>query len=323
MVSNAMNSAQVFLRYGFKLRHVHLLIALENTRSITGAAESLGISQVGASKGLAQIEAGIGAKLFERRRGGLEPTETALRFLDASRKILSEIKSLEEEFTMLTKGFKGRVRIGIQTLSVQSFLTRVITAFKCSSPLITIELVSGNIIDLMNDLMRADVQFVIGHQNVPALGPGIMGEVIPSEPLVVVAGTAVNKESPTWAELLNYPWCLPPPGTPLRAHFDHVITVHHLSTPPILVETSATLLAEALIQRGGFLAITSSSTAEDWKTRGFVRILPIEVPPMADPVRLIWSERAPLSRSAKLFLACVRRHLKDESLVLQKSTADS
>src|ERR1700722_2729001 len=154
MVSDATNSAQAFLRHGLNLRHVRLIIALENTRSVTGAAENLGISQVGASKGLAQIEASIGAKLFERRRTGLEPTETGLRFLDSSRKILDEIRSLEEEFSMLTTGFKGHVRIGIQTLSVQSFLTRVISAFKRSSPLITLELRGGNIIDLMNDLVR-------------------------------------------------------------------------------------------------------------------------------------------------------------------------
>lgn len=314
MVSEARNPAQAFLRHGIKLRHVRLVIALENTRSITSAAENLGISQVAASKGLAQIEASIGGKLFERRRSGLEPTEAGLRFLDASRKILAEIKSLEEEFSMLSAGFKGHVRIGIQTLSVHPFLTRVISSFKRSSPLITLELRGGNIVDLMNDLMRDEIQFVIGHQNVPALGPGITGEVLPSEPLVVVAGTAVNKKNPTWAELLNYRWCLPPSGTPLRDHFDRVLTTHHLSTPPVLVETSGTFLAEALIQRGGFLAITCQSDGEDWQARGLVNVLPIEVPPMADPVRIIWSERKALSGSARIFLACMRRHIKEEPL---------
>ena len=48
MVSDAESSAQEFRRHEFKLRHVRLVIALENTRSITAAAESLGISQVGA-----------------------------------------------------------------------------------------------------------------------------------------------------------------------------------------------------------------------------------------------------------------------------------
>ena len=313
-MSDTINSAQAFLSQGFKLRHVRLIIALEQTRSVTRAAQNIGISQVGASKALAQIEASLGAKLFERRRTGLEPTETGLRFLDSSRKILGEIKSLEEEFSMLTDGFKGHVRIGIQTLSVQSFLTRVISTFKRSSPLITLELRGGNIVDLMNGLMRDEIQFVIGHQNVPAVGPGITGEVLPSEPLVVVAGTAINKKNLTWADLLNYRWCLPPPGTPLRDHFDHVLTTHHLGTPPILVETSGTLLAEALILRDGFLAITCSSTGEDWRARGFVRILPIEVPPMTDPVRLIWSERKSMSRSARIFLGCVRHCIKDEEL---------
>jgi DNA-binding transcriptional LysR family regulator len=311
-VSHTTSSAQASLSQYLKLRHVRLIIALEQTRSVTRAAENIGISQVGASKALAQIEASIGAKLFERRRTGLEPTETGLRFLDSSRKILGEIKSLEEEFSMLTEGFKGHVRIGIQTLSVQPFLARVISTFKRSSPLITLELRNGNIVDLMNGLMRDEIQFAIGHHNVPAIGPGITGETLPSEPLVVVAGTAIHKKNPSWADLLKYRWCLPPPGTPLRDHFDPVLTTHHLSTPPILVETSGTLLAEALILRDGFLAITSLSTGKDWEARGFVRVLPMEIPPMSDPIRLIWSERKSMSRSARVFLACVRHCIKDE-----------
>src|SRR5262245_14820895 len=87
-VSETTSPAQTFLSQYLKLRHVRLIIAREQTRSVTRAAENIGISQVGASKALAQIEASIGAKLFERRRTGLEPTETGLRFLESSRKIL-------------------------------------------------------------------------------------------------------------------------------------------------------------------------------------------------------------------------------------------
>jgi hypothetical protein len=42
---------------------------------------------------------------------------------------------------------------------------------------------------------------------------------------------------------------------------------------------------------------------------------------MADPVRLIWSERKALSGSARIFLACMRRHIKDESLETAVSAA--
>ena len=79
MASKASSSAELFLHRQLKLRHLRLLLAIESARTITAAAALLGVSQVAASKTLAEIESGLGSRLFERRRSGLIPTELCLR----------------------------------------------------------------------------------------------------------------------------------------------------------------------------------------------------------------------------------------------------
>ena len=314
------SGVQSFLQRSLKLRHLRLLLALEDCGTITAAAGKLGISQVAASKTLAELEAGINTKLFERLRGGMQPTEACLRLLETGRRIVGELKVLGEEFTLLDEGLQGRIRIGVQTQSSQPFLARTIVAFKRSYPHITIEFVHGSMLDLANELARSDLQFVIGQHSLAGFHPSIMSERIPSEPLVIVRGTQAADRSdqdssdPTsWAELMEFPWCLPPPGTPLRVHLDHILATQQLGTPRVLIEMSGTMLAEAIIHLSDFVALMPYSVAHDWAARGLVRVFSIEVPPLPDPINLIWTERAPLTQVAKLFLTFVRKQLAEES----------
>lgn len=295
-----------------KLRHLRLLLALDECRTITGAASILGISQVAASKALAELEAGINSKLFERLRGGLQPTEACERLLESGRRIIGELKVLGEEFMMLDQGLKGRVRIGVQTQTSQPFLARTIVAFKRAYPLITVEFVSASMLELANELARSELQFVIGQHNLAGLHPSLMTQEIPSERIVVVRGTqsvTTQRDVTTLAELMDYPWCLPPRGTPLRLHFDHILASQQLAAPRILVEMSGTMLAEAIIHLSDFVALMPQSVAQEWAARGLVRVFSIEVPPLPDPINLIWSEQSPMPQVAKLFLSFVRKQL--------------
>lgn len=56
------------------LRHVRIVLAVEETRSVTQAAALCHVSQPAVSAAVAQIEAALGTPIFERGRAGLIPT---------------------------------------------------------------------------------------------------------------------------------------------------------------------------------------------------------------------------------------------------------
>jgi DNA-binding transcriptional LysR family regulator len=213
---------------------------------------------------------------------------------------------------MLDQGLKGRVRIGVQTQTSQPFLARITVAFKRAYPLITVEFVSASMLDLANELSRSELQFVIGQHSLAGLHPSLMSQEIPSEPIVVVRGAqsgTTQQDATTLAELMDFPWCLPPRGTPLRLHFDHILASQQLVAPRVLVEMSGTMLAEAIIHLSDFVALMPHSVAQEWAARGLVRVFSVEVPPLPDAINLIWSEQTPMSQVAKLFLTFVRKQL--------------
>lgn len=79
------------------------VLALDRARHFARAAESLGVTQPSLTARLRRIETHLGARLFERGRGGVSPTEAGLAFLDGARRILA----LAEDTAAATRAAAG------------------------------------------------------------------------------------------------------------------------------------------------------------------------------------------------------------------------
>lgn len=81
------------------VRRLQVLWAIAHTGSITRAAKLLGVTQPSLSQQLAAFEASIGGRLFERRAGGVEPTELGSSILVRAEHILRSIQELEDSLS--------------------------------------------------------------------------------------------------------------------------------------------------------------------------------------------------------------------------------
>ena len=71
-------------------------LEVERTRSITQAAENLLIAQPNLSKAIRETEEALGYTIFHRTPRGAFPTEKGVRFLDAARAIVQQLKRMEQ-----------------------------------------------------------------------------------------------------------------------------------------------------------------------------------------------------------------------------------
>src|SRR5690349_10130734 len=130
-------AAMKFLRQRISLRHLRLILVLEEERSITRTADRLCISQAAVSKTRGEIEKGIGAPLFEWFGHRLEVTAVGKCVLQSARRIVAELECLGDEFQLMKTGMGGVLTIGTRTISGQPFLSRVTAAFKKAHPAVT------------------------------------------------------------------------------------------------------------------------------------------------------------------------------------------
>src|SRR5258708_8420643 len=85
------------LRSNLKLRHLQLLVALDQFRHLGRAAEFLAVTQPAVSKTLAEIERMLDMTLFERSTRGTEPTAAAVGSVprvERSNSVMSSMRSI-------------------------------------------------------------------------------------------------------------------------------------------------------------------------------------------------------------------------------------
>ncbi|HSL19801.1 MAG TPA: LysR family transcriptional regulator [Methylomirabilota bacterium] len=85
-----------------KLEHA---AALAEHRNFRQAAEALHLSQPALSRSIQSLESALGARLFDRGHGTVEPTALGRLFLEHARSILSAVAELEHEIE-LAKGLR-------------------------------------------------------------------------------------------------------------------------------------------------------------------------------------------------------------------------
>src|SRR6478609_10267895 len=152
----------LFLESRLKFRHLRLLVALDEHRNIVRAAESMKLSQPGASKLLADMEKVLGARLFERQPRGLEPNELGIIFIRRARVILSELKIAGSEFLELKSGHSGAVNVGAFSAPGLELIASALKSVRSKNSQIQLWVDVGNTEYLLKRLSDGALDFAIG-----------------------------------------------------------------------------------------------------------------------------------------------------------------
>lgn len=122
---------------------LQLLDAIDRIRSITTAAETIGMTQSAASHALANLEAELGVCLVERGRGGVSVTEAGKRILLHAREILRRVENIRQEAAAARGLSVGKVRIGTFPSISAQILPGALRDFKTQYPNIEVVLFEG------------------------------------------------------------------------------------------------------------------------------------------------------------------------------------
>jgi DNA-binding transcriptional LysR family regulator len=135
---------------------VRSFLAALDHGSLLGAARALGSTQPTLGRHIAELEAQLGAVLFERTGRGLLPTETALRLADSARAMEDGANQLARSVSGAQAGVSGTVRITASQPVACFVLPGVLAQMRVALPEVQVELVASN--EVSNLLRReADI----------------------------------------------------------------------------------------------------------------------------------------------------------------------
>lgn len=135
---------------------VRSFLAVLDAGSVTAAARRSAMQQPTLSRHVAELEAQLGAPLFERTGRGVSPTGAALAIAGAARQMQEAAAALGGGLARTRAAGRGVVRVTTSEVAATWLLPAVLARLQRAHPQIEIELVSSN--ELTNLLRReADI----------------------------------------------------------------------------------------------------------------------------------------------------------------------
>ena len=167
-------------------------------RSITRAAENLGVTQSAVSHMISSLEAELGFALLRRGRGGAVPTAEGQSVTPAIRGILTARERLDQMASAIRGLDSGTVRIGTFTSVGVHWLPGIIAEFQADYPSVELKLMSGDYHDVEQWLAdgSADIGFVplptrLGGEVVPLRADRLLAVIPANHPLADAAAFPV------------------------------------------------------------------------------------------------------------------------------------
>jgi DNA-binding transcriptional LysR family regulator len=150
------------------LNLLRVLVQIHRDRTVSRAAEHLGMSQPAVSSALKRLRAALGDKLFVPTARGMQPTPLADQLvpeIEASLARIVEAVSRRISFDPATSA--RRFTIAMTDIGECHFMPGLLQALRADAPGIDLATVRNTAVDLRHEMERGQVDLALGH--LPAL----------------------------------------------------------------------------------------------------------------------------------------------------------
>lgn len=295
------------LRSGLKLSHLRMIVAIEEHKQVSAAADALNISQPAASRMLTEMETILKAQLYERVSRGVALTAVGRAFARRARTILLELREVDRELSALKSGTGGSVFLGSVTAPAISLAVPAIQQVSAAYPGIEVNVRVETSNVLARELLAAQQDFIIAR--VPDdLNPRLFNvtEIGIEKACLIVRKGHPLMEQPVvgLADLPHYDWVFQPAGTLLRRRIEELFIAAGVALPSTVVNTSSILLTTAIVCGSNAIAPVARDMAvfiaDNGAQAGEISILNTDFEIDIKPYSLISVKGRALPPSAKL-----------------------
>lgn len=297
-----------------KLRDLHVLLAVVQQGSIARAARHLAISQPVVSKVIADLESVLGVRLLDRDRHGAEPTIYGEALLKHGVVVFDELRQSVRAIEFLTDPTAGELRIGCINAMAAGLLPVAISKLHRCHPGLSFHIVQANSVEtLYRDLRERNVDLILARISMPFVENDLDVDVLFTDLFLVVAGRRskwIGRRKVELADLVHEPWLLPPMGTTGESIVSETFRACGLEIPHRGVVCTSIQMQEALLASGSYLAMWPEFMMRLGGKHPSIKVLPIKLPVVPEPVGIITLKARTTSPIAKLFIECVHEATK-------------
>ena len=233
-----------------ELRNINTFLHIAELHSFSRTARQLGYSQSAVSSQIAQLEAELGAPLFDRVGKTVRLTGAGETFLSYARTLLATVEQAQAAL-QLPQQISGRLRIALADSVCSTFLPDLLQRYHAQFPQVELVLCTATDDGMLQMLTtnQVDLAYTLDH---PLLQPTLVQAVDVPEPVCFIAPAGhplAARDTVSLEELVQQEFLLTERGMSYRDALDQCLAAHGLQLQPYLELGSAALLCQ-MVERG-------------------------------------------------------------------------
>jgi LysR family nitrogen assimilation transcriptional regulator len=261
-----------------EMRQLQALLAVADTGTVTRAAELLHVVQPAVTRQIHNLEAELGAALFDRSRAGMRATDIGVQVIERARRALSELDRAREEARSSGAGLHGIVTVGLLASTAALLAVPMVFAVTERHPGVRLRVVTGYGGHLSRWLEAGDVDVALTYNQPPVAA--LEAKPLLEEDLWAVAPPTsgdVAAEGVDLRELLQRSLVLPSAPHAIRSLVESAAARIGLALD-IAVETNDAGVQKQLVQGGLGWTVLPGIMVADEAAGGTLNAAPIVNP---------------------------------------------
>jgi DNA-binding transcriptional LysR family regulator len=257
------------------LRQLRVFLAVAQQRHFRRAAEHLYLSQPAVSRHVAELEAELGVRLFDRSTREVAPTDTGRYLESAIERVLDELEEVLEHVHSEGERRRGKIRIAaVPTLSA-SLMPACIADCAREYPGLAIQLHDQAQTLVLDSVRGGEVDFGLAIE--PQEAGDLDGEVIMHDPFCLACHPdhpLARHKTVTWKKLQGQPLVLLDYSSGSRRLIDQALHKHGVQAQ-VVQQTGHTHTAFRMVEAGLGVTVTPMLSSPP-PTLAVRRLIPTE-----------------------------------------------
>lgn len=235
-----------------ELRNINTFLHIAELHSFSRTARQLGYSQSAVSSQIAQLEAELGAPLFDRVGKTVRLTDAGQTFLGYARTLLATAQQAQAALQP-ARQISGSLRIALADSVCSTFLPGLLKRYHALCPQVELVLCTATADGMLQMLgtNQIDLAYTLDQ---PLLQPNLVLAADVPEPVCFIAPSShplAGQEAVTLEELPRQEFLLTERGMSYRDALDQCLAARGLAIHPYLELGSAALLCQMVEQGMG------------------------------------------------------------------------
>ena len=246
-----------------ELRNINTFLRIAELHSFSRTARQLGYSQSAVSSQIAQLEAELGAPLFDRVGKTVRLTDAGQTFLGYARTLLATAQQAQAALQP-ARQISGSLRIALADSVCSTFLPGLLKCYHALCPQVELVLCTATADGMLQMLgtNQIDLAYTLDQ---PLLQPNLVLAADVPEPVCFIAPSAhplARQEAVTLEELPRQEFLLTERGMSYRRLLDEQLAARSLEITPVLESGNAYQLCALVAQGAGLSFLPDHVTAD-------------------------------------------------------------